>query len=327
MLYTGSYKVTFCALNGHVTLNISFRKSVTDGKILKWYGPPYIRDLGTLYITGVDGVNPKGVSFIHGGLQNDVTLNCPFRISDVDPILWYGPPHNDSAESTYITSNDGANPDTVLGNRLSVVGNHTAGEYNMKISNLQQSNEGKYICEYVHNQMYFNLQIKDKPSNIRISPTFDPYIVYVIQTGVQLQCTADVGNPLFIAYTWSHNSVDTSNNPYVLTVTKNSGGNYACTADGPEIQLFTKQQPVEGCRFVLTCYVSGKPALTVQQMWWTRHNDNTFRQQGIQIVIDNIQKEQSGTYTCHAQNTLTPSGQSSINKTATQDVEVDILCK
>ncbi|KAJ8316528.1 hypothetical protein KUTeg_005935 [Tegillarca granosa] len=79
---------------------------------------------------------------------------------------------------------------------------------------------------------------------------------------------------------------------------------------GPEIQPFTKQQPVEGSRFVISCYVSGKPAPTAQQIWWTRQNYNSFRQQGNQLVIDNIQKEQSGTYTCHAQNTLTPSGQS-----------------
>ncbi|KAJ8316527.1 hypothetical protein KUTeg_005934 [Tegillarca granosa] len=97
--------------------------------------------------------------------------------------------------------------------------------------------------------------------------------------------------------------------------------------NGPEIQPFTKQQPVEGSRFVLSCFVSGKPAPTSQQIWWTRQNDNTFRQQGNQLVIDNIQKEQSGIYTCHAQNTLTPSGQSSINKTATKDVEVDVLYK
>ncbi|KAJ8307740.1 hypothetical protein KUTeg_014711 [Tegillarca granosa] len=280
-------------------------------------------------------------SFIYGGLQTDVTLNCPFRISDGNSLLWYGPPHNDGTATTYITSNDGANPNTALGNRLRVVGNHTAGEYNMKISNLQQSDEGKYSCEYRSKYTYFNLLIKDKPSNIRIFPVFDPYIVYVTQTGVQLQCTADVGNPHSITYTWSHNNVDTSNNPYVITVGKNSGGNYTCTASntagtittskvvivqyGPEIQRFTKQQPVEGSRFVLSCYVSGKPVPTSQQIWWTRQNDNTYRRQGNKYVIDNIQKEQSGTYTCHAQNTLTPSGQSSINKTETQDVEVDVL--
>ncbi|KAJ8316519.1 hypothetical protein KUTeg_005926, partial [Tegillarca granosa] len=180
--------------------------------------------------------------------------------------------------------------------------------------------QGSQLVQLTNGIIYIqkNKKTINKPSNIRIAPVYDPYIVYVTQTGVKLQCTTYVGNPPSIAYTWSHNGVNTSNNPYVITVTKTSG-------DGPEIKPFAKQQPVEGSVFVLSCNVSGKPAPTSQQIWWTRQNDHTFRQQGNQLVIDKIQKGQSGIYRCHAQNTLTPSGQSSINKTATQDVEVDVL--
>lgn len=108
--------------------------------------------------------NIVGQTIVYGALNSNATLNCPYKDSPTDTytLTWIGPPYNGDTGVTYIIGGFGVNPSTVLGNRLSVVGDNRAGEYNMRISNLQQSDDGRYECKYGDNRTYFYLQITGK---------------------------------------------------------------------------------------------------------------------------------------------------------------------
>ncbi|CAC5419491.1 unnamed protein product [Mytilus coruscus] len=59
-------------------------------------------------------------------------------------------------------------------------------------------------------------------------------------------------------------------------------------------------------------------------VWWSRSNEPNFRQAGEVLTISNIQREYIGYYTCHAMNTLKPSGQPSQNRTSLERFHVSV---
>lgn len=79
-------------------------------------------------------------------IGSTVQLMCPYTKTSSQSVRWYklvGETPLLYTENLYI------NKDTLsseLYNRLSVSGNHDAGEYHLNIANIRKSDEGRYEC-------------------------------------------------------------------------------------------------------------------------------------------------------------------------------------
>lgn len=90
--------------------------------------------------------------------------------------------------------------------------------------------------------------------------------------------------------------------------------------------ISTKTQ-IEGNQLIISCIGKSYPKITNRDVKWTKQNNNTFSRVGQQLVIDNVNKEDTGKYVCFVVLQLTPSDGQSVNVTGRTTVEVDILCK
>lgn len=80
-------------------------------------------------------------------LRDEVVMLCPFT-SKSRPVLWFGP--GDGKLETFAVG-DKINKNIKTYDRLLVVGDHTAGVYNLKISNIQTEDAGQYKCHSIKN--------------------------------------------------------------------------------------------------------------------------------------------------------------------------------
>lgn len=60
---------------------------------------------------------------------------------------------------------------------------------------------------------------------------------------------------------------------------------------------------------------------------WTKQNHREFSQQGRNLVIDNVNRLNSGTYVCTVMIQLIPTIGLPVNVTGITHVKVDVLCK
>uniref|UniRef100_A0A8W8LGZ3 Ig-like domain-containing protein n=1 Tax=Magallana gigas TaxID=29159 RepID=A0A8W8LGZ3_MAGGI len=87
----------------------------------------------------------------------------------------------------------------------------------------------------------------------------------------------------------------------------------------PYVRLSGTQKTVEGRNLNVTCsYISGKPPATM--FYWTK-TDSDFRFNGQFLWIPSIAREDSGTYTCFAENTYSSENKGKANATIEIDVQ------
>lgn len=87
------------------------------------------------------------------------------------------------------------------------------------------------------------------------------------------------------------------------------------------------QTLTEGNKLIISCIGQSYPNITNHDVKWTKHNNETFNRVGVQLVIDNVNRVDNGTFVCSVLLQLTPSVGQSVNVTGRTTVEVDILCK
>lgn len=91
--------------------------------------------------------------------------------------------------------------------------------------------------------------------------------------------------------------------------------------DPPDVRLSGTQKTVEGRNLNVTCsYIPGKPPATM--FYWTK-SDSDFRFNGQFLWIPSIGREDSGTYTCFAENTYSSGNKGKANAT----IEIDVQCQ
>lgn len=98
-------------------------------------------------------------------------------------------------------------------------------------------------------------------------------------------------------------------------------------SDGIYINPIRKHQPPEGRHLNVTCSGNSYPAMTDNDVSWTKHNNDSFKHNGRYLVIDNVNRINSGTYVCSVIIILTPTFGHPINVTGTTTAEVDVICK
>ncbi|XP_061185048.1 B-cell receptor CD22-like [Saccostrea echinata] len=180
------------------------------------------------------------------------------------------------------------------------------------------------------------LDVKYSP---RVSLSPSNLMVVVGQRDVILQCTLLEANPQQVSYTWNP-ATSTSNVLKITEITKVHEGQYECEAENtvgrspiartqitvqysPEIESFVPRTPEEVKDSVtVRCNATAKPA--VNRMYWRNPNGATASNSNI-LQINNIRRDQSGVYTCHAENTLTPTGQQPYTGRGQQTLTVDVL--
>lgn len=83
-----------------------------------------------------------------------------------------------------------------------------------------------------------------------------------------------------------------------------------------------KQKRVEGRNLSVTCKAAaGNPSSTT--FYWTKEDDTGFRQNGSTLQLPHIQRTNSGTYICTAENSYSIGGMGTHNQT----MVVDVLCE
>lgn len=193
--------------------------------------------------------------------------------------------------------------------------------------------------QYKTAESSFFVNIHYRPE-VHITPIFAPFIVYKGQHNVILTCEVEDANPLIItSYTWN-SSLGTSFNKTltILTIDVMHAGKLSCTAQNsagvsapatkqvvvqydPVIMNITNMNIVENNTLNVTCSIKANPTPTV---WWTRQKDSSFRQIGTTLNIVGLKREFSDNFSCHAQNTITPSGMEQQNSTAETSFSVNV---
>lgn len=78
---------------------------------------------------------------------------------------------------------------------------------------------------------------------------------------------------------------------------------------------------IKGRNLSVTCsYTMGEPTAT--RVYWTK-SDSVFRYDGQMLWIPNIEKEDSGTYVCHAENSYSSGNRGTANTT----IQIDVQCQ
>ncbi|CAC5365729.1 unnamed protein product [Mytilus coruscus] len=185
---------------------------------------------------------------------------------------------------------------------------------------------------------------RDAPS-VTVSPEYNVYNVIENTTNFELNCTVTGANPAVKSYRWYKDGliISTAATYTLSTVQRSNTGNYTCDATnsvdssdpssalqlnvlfGIELNPIRRKEYQEGKQLSITCTGKSKPAITDYDIEWTKENNNTFIRTGKQLVINNVNKLDLGTYVCSVVIQLTPTVGQPVNVTGTTSVEVDIL--
>ena len=90
----------------------------------------------------VESIINAEIAFADEGSQ--VVLKCPLRIDE--RYARYTWSKRDGRYRTILTENQFVNPTLEYADKLSVVGNHSIGEYNLQIINVTNTDAGYYEC-------------------------------------------------------------------------------------------------------------------------------------------------------------------------------------
>lgn len=69
------------------------------------------------------------------------------------------------------------------------------------------------------------------------------------------------------------------------------------------------------------------PLVTGKDVKWSKQKNTTFNGEGMQLVINNLNRLDSGTYVCYVVIQLTPTVGQNVTVTGKTTVEVEVLCK
>nr|XP_034303739.1 titin-like isoform X4 [Crassostrea gigas] len=160
-----------------------------------------------------------------------------------------------------------------------------------------------------------------------------------------VNCTATPGNPSATTFYWTKvENQDFRQNGAILQLyntQRTSSGTYICTAENiysnggkgsdsqsmvvnvlypPTLSTLSQQDIIEGNDLSLTCTVTpGNPSTTT--FYWTKADNQGFRQNGPTLQLYNIQRTSSGTYRCIAENNYSNGERG----TASQSMAVNVL--
>ncbi|XP_044180195.1 fibroblast growth factor receptor 3-like isoform X2 [Acropora millepora] len=235
---------------------------------------------------------------------------------------------------------DGEPEPTITWTKLSANGSDSdvlfTGEQFILLSN--RTNDGTYRCNasngignYVNHTVSVTVNFKPEKFVFTVERSNENICK---RNNISVTCSA-IGKPVVHTYHLFKDGilVHTSIDPVLFWTQETTAGGeivYTCVANNtvatakattainvnepPSILPFTRKEVTEGGNLTVMCNVSGIPPPTV---FWVK-TSNGERTNGTDLVLTNINRPQSGDYTCEASN---PCGD------ATQSVEIDVRFK
>lgn len=140
-----------------------------------------------------------------------------------------------------------------------------------------------------------------------------------------LTCTADAKPPVSnVRWTRGGRFIGTVSSHMIERVSLDDAGRYVCQADnglgrlreaevtldvlyGPRVSVISSKDVDEGEDVIISCNVTANPTpVTIE---WLKEGDDTFRQNGIDILrLNRVSAVNQGNYICRAVNILNPTG-------------------
>ncbi|XP_050391150.2 LOW QUALITY PROTEIN: hemicentin-1 [Patella vulgata] len=251
---------------------------------------------------------------------NQLTLTCTVDDSDPQP-------------TSFTWSKDGV---SITGQRSSV----------FRLTSVQRSHAGQYTCTAnngVGTGTSTSVQV-----DVLYPPTVSTPSIYKIleSTGLTITCS---GNPLVTSYRWTGPGgySSTGSTLTIPDIKRNQTGVYRCTATNimiptsPDIQqtgtgtnqttIYVLYGPIvylssesvvieESNSLTVTCTVDSNPVSTIK--WYGP--DGRVVSNNKDLVINNINRNQSGVYNCTAITVLQPTNGNQLIKTDSKTVQVDV---
>ncbi|CAG2242113.1 unnamed protein product [Mytilus edulis] len=126
-----------------------------------------------------------------------VQLICPYKATPSNRVRWDY--KKEESSTVFLAENDFINTKTLspeVYNRLSVSGNHAAGEYHLNIADVRKSDEGKYECSVSTNNRMIMLTVIIGPTAVSLdNVTQDNKIPGIEGKDMPIKCTAVGGHP------------------------------------------------------------------------------------------------------------------------------------
>ncbi|CAC5394878.1 unnamed protein product [Mytilus coruscus] len=229
------------------------------------------------------------------------------------------------------------------------------------ISNVNRLDSGTYVCYVViklipsvgqpidvTSRTTVEVDVLYRPT-VTITPNYTQFTVIENKTNLQLDCIMADANPHVGTFRWYKNGniIDgfTDASYTISTVWRTHTGSYTCDAtntvgsSGPssavqldvlygiELYSISKNNQTEGKTLTITCSGQSYPLMTSSDVKWFKQNNNTFSSEGLQLVIENVNRLDSGTYVCSVVIQLAPTVGQPVDVTGSTAVEVEVLFK
>ncbi|XP_062566514.1 hemicentin-1-like isoform X1 [Saccostrea cucullata] len=219
----------------------------------------------------------------------------------------------------------------------------------LTITNVSRSDSGTYVCfaentyssgrkGTSNNTMELDVQY---PPRISLPSTLKP----VEGEYLTVVCNVTEGNPRPVTkISWYKSGHGFFKNGKILSfpnITRSHSGTYTCTAENtyfsgargsdkqsitidveypPRVSLFSTKYPVEYSSLYVTCSATnGNPSTTL--FYWKKSGDSDFQLNDANLRLYSINRNQSGTYICTAENTYSSGSKGSDSQQLVVDVQ------
>lgn len=229
----------------------------------------------------------------------------------------------------------------------------------LELPNIQRASSGTYRCTATNKFSDGNMGIHSQTMviNVLFPPVVDVLFNQHIVEGKDLSvnCTAIPGNPNSTRFYWTKEDnpgfIQSGTTLMLTSINRTSHGTYICTAENnynnsqkgrdtqsmgvnvqypPVVKKLSQLDIIEGSDLIVTCQATpGNPNSTT--FHWTKEGGLGFRENRATLMLFNIQRNNSGTYICAAENIYTNKEKGMHNETMVVNVQyqptIDILKK
>ncbi|XP_061188082.1 hemicentin-1-like [Saccostrea echinata] len=219
----------------------------------------------------------------------------------------------------------------------------------LSITNVSRSDSGTYVCfaENTYSSGRKGISNNTLQLDVQYPPTISLLTTQKPVEGDDLTvvCNVTEGNPSSVTQIrWTRSGYGFLQNGKILSLTsiqRSQSGSYTCTAENtyfsgtrgrdtqsmtidveypPKVSAFSSQYPVEYNNLIVSCVANnGNPSSTLY--YWTKSEDDDFQQNNTKLSLYSIDRNQSGTYICTAENTYTSGSKGSDSKQLVVDVQ------
>ncbi|XP_048241007.1 hemicentin-2-like isoform X2 [Haliotis rufescens] len=281
--------------------------------------------------------------------QQDLTLRCNYTVTSGDVVTTYTWRKGEGLSAVQVATGSVIAQTAVFvdswQNKGVFVGDFTSSlDIQLPASHVTSSYAGTYRCEVSgvsgSGQVSVTASVLSVPSISGLPSTYT--VVKSSRNRIDCSTYTTPGNPPTTSYTWTYGGSTVSTGAVLdrSNISRSQGRNYTCTASNtqgsdsasvnvdvqyaPSISgLPTVQNVSEFSSLRIDCSTYTTPGNPPTTSYTWTYGGSTVSTGAVLDRIS-ISRNQGGNYTCSASNTLTPSGGSQQQGTATAQINVDV---